>query len=191
MDADSTAVVSDKDKNVTDILTGSSYMDYSSSDIDGSATYYLNGATSSKTASLNKGDVVYAYENGDGDVDRVVVARYSYARIDSVSDNMSTTEKDNGAAYRLKLVDIDDNNIGTYYDAYDGSNKNGLPGFDASIYEEGTVPAVAMNGKKAVASYVADVVTETPTFVKEAINGNITIGGAKYNYAGEPADNYC
>ena len=85
----------------------------------------------------------------------------------------------------------DDNNIGTYYDAYDDSDKNELPGFDASIYEEGAVLAVAMNGKKAVASYVADVVTETPTSVKEAINGNITIDGAKYNYAGEPAGNYC
>ena len=85
----------------------------------------------------------------------------------------------------------DDNNIGTYYDAYDDSDKNELPGFDTSIYEEGAVLAVAMNGKKAVASYVADVVTETPTSVKEAINGNITIDGAKYNYAGEPAGNYC
>ena len=72
----------------------------------------------------------------------------------------------------------DDNNIGTYYDAYDDSDKNELPGFDTSIYEEGTVLAVAMNGKKAVASYVADVITETPTSVREAINGNITIDGA-------------
>ena len=89
---------------------------------------------------------------------------------------MSTSEENNGASYRVKLVDIDDNNLGTFYDDYDDTSKE-LPGFDASTYEEGTVLAVAMNGKKAVASYVADVVTGKPTSVKEAVNGNITIDG--------------
>ena len=138
---------------------------------------------------LTQGDVVYAYENNDGDVAKVVVAHYTYAKIDSISDNMSTSEENNGASYRVKLVDIDDNNLGTFYDDYDDTSKE-LPGFDASTYEEGTVLAVAMNGKKAVASYVADVVTGTPTSVKEAANGNITIDGTKYNYAGAPAGNY-
>ena len=196
---DAVAVVDDTDKSINDILTGSSYMDYSSSDIalaenaegdDGSKYIYINGVEQNNlNKELTQGDVVYAYENNDGDVAKVVVAHYTYAKIDSISDNMSTSEENNGASYRVKLVDIDDNNLGTFYDDYDDTSKE-LPGFDASTYEEGTVLAVAMNGKKAVASYVADVVTGKPTSVKEAVNGNITIDGTKYDYAGAPAGNY-
>ncbi len=196
---DAVAVVDDTDKTINDILTGSSYMDYSSSDIalaenaegdDGSKYIYINGVEQNNlNKELTQGDVVYAYENNDGDVAKVVVAHYTYAKIDSISDNMSTSEENNGASYRVKLVDIDDNNLGTFYDDYDDTSKE-LPGFDASTYEEGTVLAVAMNGKKAVASYVADVVTGKPTSVKEAVNGNITIDGTKYDYAGAPAGNY-
>ena len=196
---DAVAVVDDTDKTINDILTGSSYMDYSSSDIalaenaegdDGSKYIYINGVEQNNlNKELTQGDVVYAYENNDGDVAKVVVAHYTYAKVDSISDNMSTSEENNGASYRVKLVDIDDNNLGTFYDDYDDTSKE-LPGFDASTYEEGTVLAVAMNGKKAVASYVADVVTGKPTSVKEAVNGNITIDGTKYDYAGAPAGNY-
>ena len=194
---DAVAVVDDTDKTIKDILTGSSYMDYSSSDIDlakaadGTGSYiYVNGVEQNNlNKKLTQGDVVYAYENSDGDVAKVVVAHYTYAKIDSISDNMSTSEENNGASYRVKLVDIDDNNLGTFYDDYDDTSKE-LPGFDASTYEEGAVLAVAMNGKQAVASYVADVVTGKPTSVKEAANGNITIDGTKYNYAGTPAGNY-
>lgn len=196
---DAVAVVDDTDKSINDILTGSSYMDYSSSDIalaenaegdDGSKYIYINGVEQNNlNKELTQGDVVYAYENNDGDVAKVVVAHYTYAKVDSISDNMSTSEENNGASYRVKLVDIDDNNLGTFYDDYDDTSKE-LPGFDASTYEEGTVLAVAMNGKKAVASYVADVVTGKPTSVKEAVNGNITIDGTKYDYAGAPAGNY-
>ena len=196
---DAVAVVDDTDKTIHDILTGSSYMDYSSSDInlaknvddDSNSKYiYINGVEQNDlNTKLTQGDVVYAYENNDGDVAKVVVAHYTYAKIDSISDNMSTSEENNGASYRVKLVDIDDNNLGTFYDDYDDTSKE-LPGFDASTYEEGTVLAVAMNGKKAVASYVADVVTGKPTSVKEAVNGNITIDGTKYDYAGAPAGNY-
>ena len=196
---DAVAVVDDTDKSINDILTGSSYMDYSSSDIalaenaegdDGSKYIYINGVEQNNlNKELTQGDVVYAYENDNGDVAKVIVAHYTYAKVDSISDNMSTSEKNNGASYRVKLVDIDDNNLGTFYDDYDDTSKE-LPGFDASTYEEGTVLAVAMNGKKAVASYVADVVTGKPTSVKEAVNGNITIDGTKYDYAGTPAGNY-
>ena len=191
---DAVAVVDDTDKTIHDILTGSSYMDYSMAknvDDDSNSKYiYINGVEQKDlNTKLTQGDVVYAYENNDGDVAKVVVAHYTYAKIDSISDNMSTSEENNGASYRVKLVDIDDNNLGTFYDDYDDTSKE-LPGFDASTYEEGTVLAVAMNGKKAVASYVADVVTGTPTSVKEAANGNITIDGTKYNYAGAPAGNY-
>lgn len=68
---------------------------------------------------------------------------------------MSSTEKDNGAAYRLKLVDIDGNNIGTYYDAYDASSKLEIAGFNADTYEEDVVLAVAVNAdtKDIVSSY--------------------------------------
>ena len=147
---------------------------------DGSKYIYINGVEQSNLkVGLTQGDVVYAYENDDGDVAKVVVAHYTYAKVDSVSDNMSTSEENNGASHRVKLVDIDDNNLGTFYDDYDDTSKE-LPGFDASTYEEGTVLAVAMNGKQAAASYVANVVTGTPTSVKEAINGNITMGQASF-----------
>ena len=205
--ADKVAVVADKDKTIEDVLLGSSYMNYSNRDLaltyttgTGSsvATHYnvyINGAQQTGVApELTKGDVVYAYENNDGDVERVVVASYEYAKIDSVATNMSTTEKDNGASYRVKLVDIDDNAAGTYYDVYDNDAKV-LNGFDASAYTEDTVLAIAVNGdgsKEIVDSYVADVVTGKPTAVTEydstvatmeREDGSITIDGAKYNFS--------
>ena len=205
VEPDRTIVVADKDKTLKDILIGSSYMDYSESDIyaavagtvpEHKANAYVNGniATESNASlaayaaiGLTKGDVVYAYENNAGKVKTVAVARYTYAQIDNVSNSMSTTEKNNGAAYRLKLIDIDENAIGTYYDSYDDSAKNELPGFNAASYKEDVVLAVAMNGKKIVDSYVAEVVSGKISSVKEGANGNIAIEGTKYNFAGTPA----
>ena len=203
-DADKIAVVADKNKTIDDVLLGSSYMNYSARDIAVSYTtgsgnqtqthydVYVNGqqkdtANYGATA-LTKGDVVYAYENNDGDVYKVVVARYTYAKIDSVATNMSTTEKDNGAAYRVKLVDIDDNAAGTYYDDYDNEAKV-INGFNASTYKEDVVLAVAVNpdNKAVVDSYVAKTVTGKPSAVKEGINGSITVDGTKYDFAGTPA----
>ena len=53
-------------------------------------------------------------------------------------------------------------------------------------YKDDVVLAVAMNGKKIVDSYVAETVSGKPTSVKEGANGNITVDGNKYNFAGTP-----
>ena len=201
--ADKVVAVKDGDKTLKDVLTSSSYMDYSTKDLDYKAdadnknkvAVYLNGEpyasdTAANAAELKKGDVVYAYENDDGDVETVVIARYQYAKIDDVATNMSSTEKDNGAKYRVKLVDINDNNVGTYYDSYDDSAKNELVGFDADTYKEDTALAIAKNGNKIVDSYVIEGVSGKPTSAKDGASGNITIDGTKYVYAGLIAGSY-
>lgn len=207
VDADKTAVVSDNDKTLEDVLTGSAYMDYSKNDLSwtvGTATKttdaYVNATTVAyanfASTTLQKGDVVYAYEDDNGNVKTVVVARYQLAKIDDVSAKMSTTEKNNGAAYRLKLVDLNGSSVGngTYYDSYDDSAKYELNGFVAGTYKEDAVLAVALNGKKIVDSYVAETVSGKLSAVREAeINSNITtkgyvtVDGAKYNFAGQLA----
>ena len=201
VEADAVAVVADKDKTIMDVLTGSSYMDYSSRDI--AVDYqvssvphynaYVNGqqkdASNWGSTGLTKGDVVYAYEDSNGDVEKVVVASYTYAKIDSVATNMSATEEDNGAAYRVKLVDIDGNAAGTYYDVYDNDAKV-LNGFDADTYEEDVVLAIAVNAdgtKEIVDSYVAEIDSGKPNAVKEGANGSITVNSNKYDFAGTPA----
>ena len=208
--ADKIVVMNDKNKTLYDAVIGSTFADYAESDLMGyvqskqdPTTAFVNGdskvaatdaaaavITALKNTNLTKGDVVYIYEDGNGAVDTIVVARYSYAKIDSVATNVTTTEKNNGAAYRLKLIDINGNNIGTYYDSYDDSAKNTLPGFNAGSYEEDVTLAVAKNGNKIVDSYVIEAVNGKPTAAKTEANGYITVDGTKYNYAGTPSGNY-
>ena len=202
-DADKVAVVADKDKTIEDVLLGNSYMNYNNRDIEtlkytatgGGAHYnvFVNGdqkdTASYGATALTKGDVVYAYEDANGDVYKVVVARYTYAQIDNVTTNLSASEKESGAAYRLKLVDVDGYPVtgDTYYDAHDDESKI-LNGFDAASYTEDTVLAVALsNAGEVVDSYVAKVVTGKPNAVTEVTSGNaekgsITIDGTKYNF---------
>jgi hypothetical protein len=195
--AASTAVVSDSGKTLGDIVTGASYMNYSSNDIALQAVSsnfyaYINGDIISETSqsavldntTLKKGDVVYAYTNSDGDVTKLVVARYTYAKIDSVVTKLGTAEIDAGATTRLKLLDIDENAVGTFYDDNDTASKK-LNGFSASTYVEGATLAIAQKSDGTIVdSYVIEAVAGKPSAAKEATNGFITVGGTKYNYTG-------
>jgi X-X-X-Leu-X-X-Gly heptad repeat protein len=191
--ADKTLVIADKNKTLDAVLTGSTYGDYSlSTDFAATTTYALNGVTLATSATppstaLTKGDVVYVYTNSStGVITNVAVARYTYAKIDTVSSSLTTSEKDNGAAYRVKLVDVDDNTIGTYYDDHDTSSRK-INGFDASTYVADATLAIA-NGTNGIAdSYVIEAVTGTPSAATEGANGSITVGGTKYSFAGTPA----
>ena len=66
-----------------------------------------------------KGDIIEAYENDDNEVDTIVIRSYTYAKIDSVDEDLSSTHENNGASVALELVDIDDGSLGTWYDNYD------------------------------------------------------------------------
>ena len=183
-EADATYVVEDDDMDVGQVVTSSSYMNYSSSEAK-DAKYFLNGDDNEMKSSeqVAVGDIVEAYENDNGDVETVVVSRYTVAKIDKVDTDVSTAESRNGASEVLTLTDLDGDNSNDYYDKYDDAEKT-LRGY-ASSYDEGTVLAVAFRdgkfGDEVLASYEAEAVTGEVTAFRE--NETVTMDGTKYEFA--------
>ena len=183
-EADATYVVEDDDMDVGQVVTSSSYMNYSSSEAK-DAKYFLNGDDKEVKSSelVAVGDIVEAYENDNGDVETVVVSRYTVAKIDKVDTDVSTAESRNGASEVLTLTDLDGDNSNDYYDKYDDAEKT-LRGY-ASSYDEGTVLAVAFRdgkfGDEVLASYEAEAVTGEVTAFRE--DETVTMDGTKYEFA--------
>ena len=183
-EADATYVVEDDDMDVGQVVTSSSYMNYSSSEAK-DAKYFLNGDDNEVKSSelVAVGDIVEAYENDNGDVETVVVSRYTVAKIDKVDTDVSTAESRNGASEVLTLTDLDGDNSNDYYDKYDDAEKT-LRGY-ASSYDEGTVLAVASRdgkfGDEVLASYEAEAVTGEVTAFRE--DETVTMDGTKYEFA--------
>ena len=201
-DADATYVVEDAKKDLSVLVTDSDYLDYSAKDVKDTAKVYRNGKLMGEYADLDnkdtlagKGDIIEAYENDDNDVATIVIRSYTYAKIDDVDNDLSSSLKNKGASVGVDLKDIDGTNMGTYYDNHDDDDKV-LNGFDADTYEKGTVLAVAISDKDDTTildSYVAKSVTGTPTAAREVAKdatynvtaGDITIDGTKYVYAAQ------
>ena len=183
-EADATYVVEDDDMDVGQVVTSSSYMNYSNSEAK-DAKYFLNGDDKEVKSSelVAVGDIVEAYENDNGDVETVVVSRYTVAKIDKVDTDVSTAESRNGASEVLTLTDLDGDNSNDYYDKYDDAEKT-LRGY-ASSYDEGTVLAVAFRdgkfGDEVLASYEAEAVTGEVTAFRE--DETVTMDGTKYEFA--------
>ena len=183
-EADATYVVEDDDMDVGQVVTSSSYMNYSSSEAK-DAKYFLNGDDNEMKSSeqVAVGDIVEAYENDNGDVETVVVSRYTVAKIDKVDTDVSTAESRNGASEVLTLTDLDGDNSNDYYDKYDDAEKT-LRGY-ASSYDEGSVLAVAFRdgkfGDEVLASYEAEAVTGEVTAFRE--DETVTMDGTKYEFA--------
>ena len=183
-EADATYVVEDDDMDVGQVVTSSSYMNYSNSEAK-DAKYFLNGDDNEVKSSeqVAVGDIVEAYENDNGDVETVVVSRYTVAKIDKVDTDVSTAESRNGASEVLTLTDLDGDNSNDYYDKYDDAEKT-LRGY-ASSYDEGTVLAVAFRdgkfGDEVLASYEAEAVTGEVTAFRE--DETVTMDGTKYEFA--------
>ena len=188
--ADETYVVDDTKLTMGSILTDDDYFDYSTEDANvDSAAYSLNGGKDTKDTDLQKGDIVEVFEDDNGKVKKVVAIRYTAAKIDEVSTDLSNSEEKAGASYSIELVEVnnDSNSIGagTYYDDYDEDDEI-LNGFSANTYEEGTVLAVALSAKDnrtILASYVADTATGTVSSYKA--NDYVTVDGTKYTMAGK------
>ena len=188
-EADDIYVVDDTKLTLGSILTDDDYFDYSTSDANvDKATYVQNGQDSDKDHSLQKGDIVEVFEDKDGKVEKVVAIRYTAAKIDEVSQDLSSSEEKAGASYSIDLVEVnnDGNSIGagTYYDDYNKDNEI-LNGFSANTYKEGTVLAVALSakdGRTILGSYVADIATGTVSSYKA--DDYVTVGGTKYTMAG-------
>ena len=197
-DADETFVVDDTEDSLLTLMTDGDCLNYSSSDINSDADVYFNGtdegaySSNRNSALAGKGDILEVYEDDNGDVDTIVIRSYTYAKIDTVDTDLSSTHENRGASVGIELVDIDDDSIGTYYNDYNDDDKI-LKGYNSS-YTEDTVLAVALGEDNAVLdSYIVESVTGTPTaarevevyssngFVKE---GTITIDGTRYTYAG-------
>ena len=186
--ADETYVVDDNGLKLSTILTDDDYFDLDAkNDIVESPEYVLNAETGD--ADLQKGDIVEVFEDDNGKVKTVVAIRYTAAKIDEVSTDLSNSEEKAGASYSIELVEVnnDSNSIGagTYYDDYDEDDEI-LNGFSANTYEEGTVLAVALSAKDnrtILASYVADTATGTVSSYKA--NDYVTVDGTKYTMAGK------
>ena len=216
-DADETCVVDDASVALSELLTDNSYLGYSDSDILDDAVIYFNGQEVDDDDSIyedndtredlaGKGDIIEAFENDDGDVDTIVIRSYTYAMIDEVDEDLSSSVQSDGASVGLELVDIDDESLGngTYYDDHDDDEKV-LNGWNSS-YEAGTAIAVALGADDAILdSYVMETVTGTPTSARAmdvddyvydfamsnyysggaVKTGNITIDGTRYTYAAQ------
>ena len=216
-DADATLVVADAEKSLATLITDGDYMDISSKDIDADAKVFFNGLDLGKYSAVKgdddlagKGDIIDVYENDDNDVETIVIRSYTYAKIDAVDDDLSTTLKNRDASVELSLVDINGDSLGNgdYYDDYNSDEKV-LNGYNAD-YEEGTVLAVALaadadDDDAILDSYVVETVTGTPSASRKVEttdyanfllgnyqgagkgvkNGSITVDGTKYNYAAQ------
>ena len=216
-DADATLVVADAEKSLETLITDGDYMDISSKDIDADAQVFFNGLDLGKYSAVKgdddlagKGDIIDVYENNDNDVETIVIRSYTYAKIDAVDDDLSTTLKNRDASVELSLVDINGDSLGNgdYYDDYNSDEKV-LNGYNAD-YEEGTVLAVALaadadDDDAILDSYIVETVTGTPSASRKVEttdyanfllgnyqgagkgvkNGSITVDGTKYNYAAQ------
>ena len=203
-DADATYVVGDTEDTLGTLVTDDACLDYSASDVLSNADVYYNGEDLGTYSSnrdeypAGKGDIIEAYENDDNEVDTIVIRSYTYAKIDTVDEDLSSTHENNGASMALELVDIDDGSLGTWYDDYDDSDEV-LTGYNSN-YTEGTVLAVAISeddNDVILDSYIMDSVTGTPTSARavdysaetrdkaQVAEGTITIDGTRYEYAGQ------
>ena len=186
--ADEIYVVDDNGLKMGTILTDDDYFDYSTEDANvDKAAYSLNGGDKdTKDTDLQKGDIVEVFEDDNGKVEKVVAIRYTAAKIDEVSTDLSNSEKKAGASYSIELVEVNNDSTsigaGTYYDDYDKDSEI-LNGFSANTYKEGTVLAVALKGDTILASYVADTATGTVSSYKA--NDYVTVDGTKYTMAGK------
>ena len=201
-DADATYVVGDTDDDLATLVTDDACLDYSASDVLSNADVFYNGKDLGTYSSnrdeypAGKGDIIEAYENDDNEVDTIVIRSYTYAKIDTVDEDLSSTHENNGASVALELVDIDDGSLGTWYDNYDDSDEV-LTGYN-SDYTEGTVLAVAISADDSdviLDSYIMESVTGTPSAARavdystnnddQVAEGTITIDGTRYEYAGQ------
>ena len=217
-DADAVYVVESANKSLSTLLTDSDYMGYSSKDILDDAVVYYNGMSVDSDDSVyqdnadaadlaGKGDIIEVFENDDNDVDTIVIRSYTYARIDTADDDVSSSQSNKGATVALDLVDINGDSLGngTYFDDYD-DDEYVLNGYN-SDYTEDTAIAVAFGEDDAILdSYVMETVTGTPSsatavttysYTDAAIgnayynsgygvkSGAITIDGTKYTYAAQ------
>src|SRR5699024_188426 len=137
-------------------------------DILDNATVYFNGTEEGDYEDVDddvltsKGDILEVFENDSGDAETIVIRSYTYARVNEVITDLSSTHENRGATVGIDLVDIDDNSFGTYYDDYNDDDKI-LKGYN-SDYTEDTVIAIALSEDNAILdSYVMESVAGTPT----------------------------
>lgn len=201
--ADEMYVVTDAAKTLKQLMTDGDYLDYDAKDILSGAAVYFNGAEKgtysqnlNNAALAGKGDIIEVFENDDNDAETIVVRSYTYAKIDDVDDDLSKALKNQGASVGIDLVNIDEEDLGTWYDDHSDEEKV-LNGFAADTYKDGAVLAVAFGADNAVIdSYVVESVVGTPSAAravelydyaggKGVKNGTITVDGTKYTYAAQ------
>lgn len=200
-DADKTLTVKDAEKTLEKLMTGGDYLNYATGDVLANATVYFNGlkvgtysSVKTKDDLAGKGDIIDVYENDDNDAKTIVIRSYTYAKIDDVDTELSSTLKNRGASVELSLVDIDGDDLalGDYYDDHT-EGKRVLNGYEADTYKKGAVLAVALSAKTSdsedgpadpdeiIDSYVVEAITGKPSAARQV---------GEYTYAHPLSDYY-
>ena len=204
--ADKTYVVDDAGKTLKYFLTDNDYFKYSSKKADTATddNSYLNGDELDIDGDkLEKGDVISVYlkDNDVDTIEAVVVLRYTAAIIDDIDTDISKSQKSDGVNAILTLKDIDDNDLGDYYDTIDASasqkeKDKQLNGYLGTSYKKDAAIAIAQKGDVIVDSYAINVVTGKVTSAREAEyvtandntsgikKGFVKVDGTTYNFAG-------
>ena len=123
------------------------------------------------------GTTVELYYNDDNKdfVDHVTILNYSIAKIDKVDTKVSAADKKDGTTCKVKLVNTNDQTVGTYKD-------NKIEGFDAKTYvKDAYLLYIVKSGKmELIASQIAEEITGKVTATKGS--DKATIGGTQYKY---------
>ena len=196
--ADAVAVMDEDGHTVAEAVTDADYLNYNDRDVLSDAVVWFNGYNMGEYADLDSnstligaGDILQAYEDEDGDVDTIVIARYIAAEIDEIDDDLSSTYTRRGASYAVNLTNVDSASIpaGPFYDAYDSDSDMVMKGFNANTYTEGTVLAVAFqsNGSGDYENVVLDsyVAGQLTTTISSYTDDYVVADGDRYYYAEE------
>ena len=129
-----------------------------------------------KNAAKGGTTVELYYNDDDKDfVDHVTILNYSIAKIDKVETKISAADKKDGTTCKVKLVNTNDQTVGTYKD-------NKIEGFDAKTYvKDAYLLYIVKSGKmELIASQIAEEITGKVTATKGS--DKATIGGTQYKY---------
>ena len=131
------------------------------------------------------GTTVELYYNDDNKdfVDHVTILNYSIAKIDKVDTKVSAADKKDGTTCKVKLVNTNDQTVGTYKD-------NKIEGFDTKTYVKDAYLLYIVKSDKMelIASQIAEEITGKTTAVKGA--DKATVGGTQYKFVNKLNDTY-
>ena len=148
--------------------------DYTAPTVSGSGSIvYVNGVRDT-SYTVSVGDQVEIFENNTTSttIDKLIVTQYKLAKIDKVDTNVSSTDAKNDVTAYITLKNAQGTTIGTF-------KNTDIEGYSAASYVEGAYIAAAINGTKALDSYVVTPAAQGQITAYKA-NNSYTVGGTSY-----------